>query len=155
MDSMEHFTMGTGGHYITMLPADWPISTSHDPLPSSCHSEKMLWNPSIRMLWTRLWTLVSNRDGDHSICRLPLIKDPPIFQCSHYKLWNHGKHCVKATDEDWQLNNSKANTTSQNWVNCLGSSYWILLVTFKYWLHTLYSPLVAKHVNVNGSGSAE
>ena len=32
-----------------MLPADWSISTSHahDPLPSSCHSEKMLWNPSI------------------------------------------------------------------------------------------------------------
>ena len=33
-------------HYITMLPADWSISTSHDPLPSSCHSENMLWNPS-------------------------------------------------------------------------------------------------------------
>ena len=47
MDSMALFTMGTGGHYITMLPADWSISTSHDPLPSSCHSEKMLWNPSI------------------------------------------------------------------------------------------------------------
>ena len=41
------FTMGTGGHYITMLPADWSISTSHGPLPSSCHSEKMLRNPSI------------------------------------------------------------------------------------------------------------
>jgi len=26
---MVHFTMGTGGHYITMLPADWSISTSH------------------------------------------------------------------------------------------------------------------------------
>ena len=47
MDFMEHFTMETGGHYITMLPADWSISTSHDPLPSSYHSEKMLWNPSI------------------------------------------------------------------------------------------------------------
>ena len=23
-------------------PADWSISTPHDPLPSSCHSEKML-----------------------------------------------------------------------------------------------------------------
>ena len=41
------FTMGTGGHYITMLSADWSISTSHDPLSSSYHSEKMLWNPSI------------------------------------------------------------------------------------------------------------
>jgi len=41
------FTMGTGGHYITMLLADWSMSTSHDPLPSSCHSEKMLWNPSM------------------------------------------------------------------------------------------------------------
>ena len=47
MDFMAHFTMGTRGHYITMLPADWSISTSHDPLSSSCHSEKMLWNPSI------------------------------------------------------------------------------------------------------------
>jgi len=47
MGFMVHFTMGTGGHYITMLPADWSISTSHDPLPSSYHSEKMLWNPSI------------------------------------------------------------------------------------------------------------
>ena len=26
--------MGTGGHYITMLPADWSISKLHDPLPS-------------------------------------------------------------------------------------------------------------------------
>jgi len=47
MDFMVHFTMGTGGHYITMLPANWSISTSHDPLPSSCYSKKMLWNPSI------------------------------------------------------------------------------------------------------------
>jgi len=34
MDFMALFTMATGGHYITMLPADWSIS-------------KMLWNPSI------------------------------------------------------------------------------------------------------------
>ena len=47
MDFMAHFTMGTGGHYITMLPADWSIFASHDPLPSSCHSKKMLWNLSI------------------------------------------------------------------------------------------------------------
>jgi len=47
MDFMAHFTMGTGGHYITMLPADWSTFTSHDPLPSSCHSKKMLWSPSI------------------------------------------------------------------------------------------------------------
>jgi len=44
MDFMAHFTMGTGGHCITMLPADWSIFTSHDPLPSSFHSKKMLWN---------------------------------------------------------------------------------------------------------------
>ena len=50
---MEHFTMETGGHYITMLPADWSISTSHDPLPSNYHSDKMLWNPSILLLATR------------------------------------------------------------------------------------------------------
>ena len=46
-DFMAHFTMGIRGHYITMLPVDWSIYTSHDPLPSSCHSEKMLWNPSM------------------------------------------------------------------------------------------------------------
>ena len=49
MDFMVHFTIETGGHYITILPADWSISTSHDPLPSSCHSEKMLRNPSIEV----------------------------------------------------------------------------------------------------------
>jgi len=27
---MALFTMGTGGHYITMLPTDWSISLSHD-----------------------------------------------------------------------------------------------------------------------------
>jgi len=42
--------METGGHYIAMLPGDWSISTSHDPLPSSYHSENMLWNPSIHHL---------------------------------------------------------------------------------------------------------
>ena len=42
--------MGTGGHYITMQPADWSISKTYDPLPSSCHSEKMLWNPSIALM---------------------------------------------------------------------------------------------------------
>ena len=46
-DFMVPFTMETGGHYITMLPADWSICTSHDPLPSSCHSENMLRNSSI------------------------------------------------------------------------------------------------------------
>jgi len=40
MDFMAHFTMGTGGHYITMLPADWSISTSHDTLPSSFCGER-------------------------------------------------------------------------------------------------------------------
>ena len=31
MDSTASFHYATGGHYITMLPADWSISTSHDP----------------------------------------------------------------------------------------------------------------------------
>ena len=44
---MALLTMGAGGHYITMLPADCSISTSHDTLSSVCHSEKMLWNPSL------------------------------------------------------------------------------------------------------------
>jgi len=30
---MALFTMGTGGNYITMLPADWSISRWHDPWP--------------------------------------------------------------------------------------------------------------------------
>jgi len=30
MDFMALVTMGTGGHYITMLPADWSTSTSHN-----------------------------------------------------------------------------------------------------------------------------
>jgi len=40
-DFMVHFTVGTGGHYISMLPADWSISTS------PYYSEKMLWNLSV------------------------------------------------------------------------------------------------------------
>jgi len=55
MDFMALFTMGTGGHYVTMLPADWSVSTSHDPLPFSCHSEKMLWNPSILFSLVNSW----------------------------------------------------------------------------------------------------
>jgi len=50
MDFMAHFTMGTGGHYITMLPADWLISTpQHFALQFLWW--KMLLNPSI---WARL-----------------------------------------------------------------------------------------------------
>jgi len=55
MDFMAHFPMGTGGHYITMLPTDWSISTSNDPLPSSYHSKKMLWNLSIES-WEPIYT---------------------------------------------------------------------------------------------------
>ena len=29
MGFMALFAMGTGGHYITMMPADWSISTQH------------------------------------------------------------------------------------------------------------------------------
>ena len=34
------FTMGTGGHYIIMLPAGGSISTSHGPLASSFHGKE-------------------------------------------------------------------------------------------------------------------
>ena len=61
---MAHFTMGTGGRYITMLTADWSISTSHDPLPSSCHSEKMLWNPSIQSIEIPAVTEGAGREQD-------------------------------------------------------------------------------------------
>jgi len=37
---MAPFTMGTGGHSFTMLPADRSISTAHDPLPSSFYMVK-------------------------------------------------------------------------------------------------------------------
>ena len=40
MDFIALLTMGTEMHYITMPRADWSISTSHGPLPSSCHSER-------------------------------------------------------------------------------------------------------------------
>jgi len=71
--------------------------------------------------------IVSHQDGDNSICQLPLIKPAPIIQCSHGKLW---KHCIKTTDEDWQLSQHHESitleegkptpcTTSQNWVTWL------------------------------------
>jgi len=41
------FHQATGGHYITMLPADWLISTSHDSFALPFLWQKMLWNPSI------------------------------------------------------------------------------------------------------------
>jgi len=59
MDFMGLFTMGTGGHYITMLSADWSISASHDPLPSSCHGEMLLWNPSNLYSFAPFWYLIS------------------------------------------------------------------------------------------------
>jgi len=40
MDFIALFTLGTEGHYITMLPADWWLSMSHDLLPSSFYGEK-------------------------------------------------------------------------------------------------------------------
>ena len=55
--------MGTGRHYITMLPADCSVSTSHDPFLSSCHSEKMLWNPSIDRLVTSVLVTVRAHGG--------------------------------------------------------------------------------------------
>jgi len=42
------------------------------------------------------------------------------IQCSHCKLWNHWKHCIKTTDEDWQLKPT-SNITSQNW------QFWLVL----------------------------
>jgi len=70
MDFMAHFTRGTEGHYITMLPADWSISASHDPLPFSCQSEKMLWNLSILGIGSDL--ISSTRVN---VCRLSEVQD--------------------------------------------------------------------------------
>jgi len=44
MDFMALFVMGTGGHYVTMLPAYWSISTSQDLF-------------ALRFLW---WKMVRN-----------------------------------------------------------------------------------------------
>jgi len=38
----------------------------------------------------------------HCICRMPYIKQASMIQCSHCKLWYHGRHCVKTSDNDWQ-----------------------------------------------------
>jgi len=67
---MAHFTMGTGGHCITMLPADWSIFTSHDPLPSSFHSKKMLWNPSILLSYVCLFYFMCR-----SARRMPILPE--------------------------------------------------------------------------------
>jgi len=51
MDFMAYFMRGTwpgtgtGGNYITMLPADWSISTSQDPFQCRCHA--IVRNPSV------------------------------------------------------------------------------------------------------------
>lgn len=42
MDFIASFNMGTGGHYITMMLADWSISTLHDLLPSSFYCENAM-----------------------------------------------------------------------------------------------------------------
>ena len=46
MDSIASFHYATGGHYITMLPADWSISTSHDPFALQFLRGKTLCNPT-------------------------------------------------------------------------------------------------------------
>jgi len=58
MDSIASFHLATWGHYITMLPADWSISISHDPF-----AWKMLWNLCILhsaqcLCWQQLKTRV-------------------------------------------------------------------------------------------------
>jgi len=63
--------MATGGHYITMLSADWSISTSHDPLPSSCHSKKMLWNPSIACIGATTPCIHTYKHSSHTHTHTP------------------------------------------------------------------------------------
>ena len=70
MDFMALFAMGTGGHYITMLPADWLISTSHDPFALQLLWWKILWNPSLWHLCvlTFLCPVHSGRVGQTWLC---------------------------------------------------------------------------------------
>ncbi len=37
----------------------------------------------------------------HCVCRMPMIKEAPMIQCSHCKKWYHGKHCTKTTKDAW------------------------------------------------------
>ena len=70
-----------------MLPADWSISISRDPLPSSCYSKKMLWNPSIG-------GVVIGRDP---CCEIKIMKilleqgfeDLRKFRIFHYTVYNY------------------------------------------------------------------
>ena len=52
MNSIPSFHWATGGHYITMPPADWSISTSHDPFALQILRQKISWNLSIAALTT-------------------------------------------------------------------------------------------------------
>jgi len=84
MGFMALFTMGTGGHYITMLYADWSISTSHDPLPSSCHSERCY---GIHLQPTHL--LLCDET-------LPIIKQCKVWRCGVLieATWHHNCHFI-------------------------------------------------------------
>jgi len=42
MDFPASINMGTGGHYITMMLADWSISTSHDIFALSFYCENAM-----------------------------------------------------------------------------------------------------------------
>ena len=37
----------------------------------------------------------------YCICRMPEMKQASMIQCSHRKLWYHGRHCVKTSDNAW------------------------------------------------------
>ena len=89
MNFMAHFTMGNEGHYITMLPADWSISASHDPLPSS-------WKDAMESVYTgdRLWShkqhegkrmQTTRSSGQKNGQGLGYISPPPM-PCHYSKL---------------------------------------------------------------------
>ena len=60
-------------------------------------------------------------DGGHSFVNLPLIKEAPIIQCSHCKLWSIGKHCIKTRDKAFSFLKCfcHVNSTSKG---CMNSS---------------------------------
>jgi len=52
--------MGTGEHYITVLPADWSLSISPDLFAVSFYGEEMAWNP---YLYVHKYRCLPSRNG--------------------------------------------------------------------------------------------
>ena len=103
-----------------MLLADWSISTSHDPLPSSCHSKKMLWNPSIHIvLKAATWATICDHPKIVCDCVTTLLswewpaKSVTVWlfflfavygtmiSFTYTSLWDHTSRCTSKYSAYW------------------------------------------------------